>query len=230
MVMCAGCTKYEPDYTIWREGIIQSYDSAEDVVIAGVLIQRKTFLRDYLGPISSDASLVRFFLDPTTNAYSDEFIHFSLPKDSPIHHLLDLMIIEYANKKQDTQKVLKPLILSMIMYIAREYRLSHEIVDTDPLSSQLFSYMESHSDTITLSDLAAHFGYHPVYLSRLLPKLFGKNFSSLLLDIRMKKAKILLDHTDLTIEKIAAVLGYSNSSNFYKSFRHYYGKSPRSLS
>ena len=56
------------------------------------------------------------------------------------------------------------------------------------------------------------------------------NFSSLLLDIRMKKAKILLDHTDLTIEKIAAVLGYSNSSNFYKSFRHYYGKSPRSLS
>jgi AraC-like DNA-binding protein len=46
----------------------------------------------------------------------------------------------------------------------------------------------------------------------------------------MKKAKILLDHTDLTIEKIAAVLGYSNSSNFYKSFRHYYGKSPRSLS
>ena len=136
------------------------------------------------------------------------------------------MIIEYANKKEDTQKVLKPLILSMIMYIAREYRLSHEIVDTDPLSSQLFSYMESHSDTITLSDLAAHFGYHPVYLSRLLPKLFGKNFSSLLLDIRMKKAKILLDHTDLTIEKIAAVLGYSNSSNFYKSFRHYYGKSP----
>ena len=94
----------------------------------------------------------------------------------------------------------------------------------------IFDYMESHSDTITLSDLAAHFGYHPVYLSRLLPKLFGKNFSSLLLDIRMKKAKILLDHTDLTIEKIAAVLGYSNSSNFYKSFRHYYGKSPRSLS
>lgn len=75
----------------------------------------------------------------------------------------------------------------------------------------------------------AHFGYHPVYLSRLLPKLFGKTFLPPL-DIRMKKAKILLDHTDLTIEKIAAVLGYSNSSNFYKSFRHYYGKSPRSLS
>lgn len=116
------------------------------------------------------------------------------------------MIIEYANKKEDTRKVLKPLILSMIMYIAREYRLSHEIVDTDPLSSQLFSYMESHSDTITLSDLAAHFGYHPVYLSRLLAKLFGKNFSSLLLDIRMKKAKILLDHTDLTIEKLLPCL------------------------
>ena len=33
MVMCAGCTKYEPDYTIWREGIIQSYDIGEDKTV-----------------------------------------------------------------------------------------------------------------------------------------------------------------------------------------------------
>ena len=33
MVQCACCTKYEPDYTIWREGIIQSYDIGEDKTV-----------------------------------------------------------------------------------------------------------------------------------------------------------------------------------------------------
>jgi len=45
----------------------------------------------------------------------------------------------------------------------------------------------------------------------------------------MQRAR-LLDHTDLSIEKIAAMLGYSNSSNFYKAFRGYYGVSPRGSS
>ena len=35
------------------------------------------------------------------------------------------------------------------------------------------------------------------------------------------------DGTPLSIENIAAMLGYRDSSNFYKAFREYYGKSPR---
>ncbi|MBR5111581.1 MAG: AraC family transcriptional regulator [Clostridia bacterium] len=33
--------------------------------------------------------------------------------------------------------------------------------------------------------------------------------------------------TTLSIEEIAAMLGYSNHSNFYKAFKEYYGKTPR---
>ncbi len=46
---------------------------------------------------------------------------------------------------------------------------------------------------------------------------------------RMQRARLLLKHTDLAIEKIAAMLGYGNSSNFYKAFKQYYGSSPRKL-
>lgn len=37
IVMCAGCTKYSPDYTIWREGIIKSYDIGEDKTVIKVI-------------------------------------------------------------------------------------------------------------------------------------------------------------------------------------------------
>lgn len=43
----------------------------------------------------------------------------------------------------------------------------------------------------------------------------------------MERAVILLKGTDLAINEIALMLGYSNSSNFYRAFREYYGVSPR---
>ena len=60
-----------------------------------------------------------------------------------------------------------------------------------------------------------------------LPEETGRTFSELLLEKRMERAAILLKGTTLPIEEIAAMLGYSNSSNFYKAFKRYYGFSPR---
>lgn len=98
---------------------------------------------------------------------------------------------------------------------------------TSTLIDQVTAHLEYNADSATLKSTAAHFGYHPVYISRLLPEKTGKAFSQLLLESKMRKAHLLINHTDLSIEKIAAMLGYSNSSNFYKAFKHYYGTSLR---
>ena len=64
-------------------------------------------------------------------------------------------------------------------------------------------------------------------VSMLLPKETGKTFSQLQLERRMERAVPLLQNTMLSIEEIAAMLGYSNSSNFYKAFKSYFHTSPR---
>lgn len=88
-------------------------------------------------------------------------------------------------------------------------------------------YINSHPEATTLKDVAAHFSYHPNYISSLLHKETGKTFSEIVLEKRMDRAVILLRGTTLSIEEISAMLGYSNTSNFYKAFREYFGKSPR---
>lgn len=55
------------------------------------------------------------------NQFSDEFIHFPAEDDCNIRTLLEMMVIEYAYKREDTQDILKPMTLSFIMYIARQY-------------------------------------------------------------------------------------------------------------
>ena len=193
-----------------------------------MLIRKETFFREYLSALSADRSMLNFFLEPQKNKYAEEFIRLKILAASPIWQLLNLMVLEYAHKTEDSQKFLKPMVMSLAMYLSSEYKRQHLSTSTT-LIDQIMEYIESRSASVTLNDIASHFGYHPVYVSRLLPKKTGKTFSALLAESRMRKAKLLLDHTDLSIEKIADMLGYSNSSNFYKAFKQYYGTSPRQL-
>ena len=197
-----------------------------ECIIIGILIRRDTFIREYLQSLSADTAMLRFFLEPQKNRYSEEFLYFTIPGDSPVWKLLGLIVWEYANKTEHTQKIIKPMVMALSMYISSEYKQQRLAVQ-EVLEDRIVQYIEANSDTVTLASAAAHFGYHPVYLSKLLPKKTGRTFSEILLASRMRRAKLLLNQTDLPIEKIADMLGYGNSSNFYKAFRCYFGMSPR---
>ena len=199
----------------------------DDIVMIGVHIKKEAFFREYLPALTMDADMFRFFLDPQTDRFSDEFIHLSFEQSSPVRTLLELMVIEYADKKEDTQMILKPMVLSLFMHIARRYRLEKPDVAADSLSGRIIQYIHSHPETVTLKEIADHFSYHPNYISTLLHQELGKTFSQIVLEKRMDRAVILMKGTTLSIEEIAAMLGYSNHSNFYKAFREYYGKTPR---
>ena len=173
--------------------------------------------------------MLQFFLEPQKNRFAEEFVHMNLPSDSPVWKVLMLLVLEYANKTEHTQKIIKPLAITLSMYLSAEYKRQN-LPEKATRIDEIKDYIETNADNITLAGTASYFGYHPVYLSRMLSQKAGKTFGQLQLIARMRRAKLLLDHTDLSIEKITAMLGYSNSSNFYKAFRQYYGKSPRNKS
>lgn len=199
----------------------------QETIIFGVLIRRETFFRSFLPMLSASSGLFHFFLDPATDCFSKEYLHFKIEDDCNIRTLLEMMVIEYAHKGEDTQDILKPLVLAFLMQVARQYTFTSQKPATDKLSDRIVQYMSEHFDKVTLKDIAARFSYHPNYISTLLHRELGKSFSEILLSQRMERAVILLKGTDLAINEIALMLGYSNSSNFYKAFREYYGVSPR---
>ena len=200
---------------------------ADDVVIIGVLIRKDSFFREYLPTVYTDSDLFRFFIDPQTNKFSDKFIHLSVTKDHPIRSILELMVMEYADRKEDTQRILKTMLQTLLLEIARRYKIEKNDTGQKSVSEQILDYMGDHSDVVTLKDIAAHFNYHPNYISSLLHRETGRKFTEILLEKRMERAILLMKNTTLSIEEISAMLGYSNHSNFYKAFKEYYGVTPR---
>lgn len=202
-------------------------DKKDDVIIIGVLIRKDSFFREYLPIVYTDSALFRFFVEPQTNKFSDEYIHIPVTKEHAIRSILELMVIEYADKGEDTQRILKSMLQTLLLEIARRYRIEKSGTNKRTLAEQIIDYMGDHSDIVTLKDIAAHFSYHPNYISSLIHKETGKNFSEILLEKRMKRAVLLMKNTSLTLEEISVLLGYSNHSNFYKAFKEYYKTTPR---
>lgn len=72
--------------------------------------------------------------------------------------------------------------------------------------------MGDHSDVVTLKDIAAHFSYHPNYISTLLHRETVRKFTEILLEKRMERAVFLMKNTSLSLEEIAALLGYKEQA------------------
>jgi AraC-like DNA-binding protein len=201
--------------------------SDKAIIIVGVLIKKEVFYRNFLQTISSDNRLLHFFLDPKINSFSDEFIRIENMHDNSIRALIELMVVEYANKQADTQAILKTMTMALIMLLSRQFRLLRKEPVTKDIMGQMIGYINEHLDHITLSVLSSEFDYHPAYISSQLSQKTGKTFSQILLSLRMERAVFLMKNTDLSIEEIAPMIGYTDKSNFHKAFLNYYGKTPR---
>lgn len=92
--------------------------------------------------------------------------------------------------------------------------------------TEVLQYMDDHCIDCTLESTAAHFGFHPNYLSRMVKEGTGSAFKDLVSDGRLSRAAFLLLTTEAPISQIANQCGYSNQNFFYKKFQVRYGCTP----
>jgi len=78
---------------------------------------------------------------------------------------------------------------------------------------------------ISINQLAKSLGYHRTHLSKIFKQHMGVSPMQFLMQIRLDQAKSLLQ-SSLTIEQVAASVGFADPLYFSKQFRKRYGESP----
>lgn len=86
-------------------------------------------------------------------------------------------------------------------------------------------FAENLSRQITEDDLAAELSLSKRQLSRVLREIYGKSFREKLIENRLHAAARLLSGTDMPIENIARMVGYTSVSGFYMRFKKEFGMS-----
>ena len=90
----------------------------------------------------------------------------------------------------------------------------------------MINFMQANYQTVTLEDMAEQFHLSVPYLSKFIHEKSGKTFGEQVTNIRMKKAKTLLKNGNMTVENIAAAVGYPSVEHFSRTFKKLYDKTP----
>lgn len=97
----------------------------------------------------------------------------------------------------------------------------------DPRLSQPLTLMLEHPERRhTLEDLAGAAAMSRSSFAQAFSERFGSAPMAYLRESRMRRAARLLSSTDMTVDEVAARVGYSSRSQFSRAFSGYFGRSP----
>lgn len=103
-----------------------------------------------------------------------------------------------------------------------------QIASKPALMYKIKQYIDEHyMENLKLEDLASVFYLSSNYFGTLFKKLFGESFSTYLINVRLEKAKILLQDPQYSITQIAYAVGYHDKRYFTGLFKSTVGITPK---
>lgn len=85
---------------------------------------------------------------------------------------------------------------------------------------------KNYNTNIKLSLFTTQYFFSKEYLSKLFKNTYGCGIYTYVQEVRMKRAKDLLENPGIKIQSISERLGYTDNNYFSKAFKNYYGMSP----
>lgn len=118
-------------------------------------------------------------------------------------------------------------VIAELIKLLPENGVSHEADSRELINKSLRLIDENFADpSFGLDFLASSVGLNSAYLSRLIKKHTGMNFSALLTQKRLSKAVYLIDAGIVRVNQLSYDVGFSDAYYFSKVFKKAYGTSP----
>jgi transcriptional regulator GlxA family with amidase domain len=166
-----------------------------------------------------------------TRLFEDDFL--TLGKDSPARPLIERCyeVMENGNKYAVAAAFYELMVaLLRIKGVIASEMTAEAVGDSDTAriyTINTFASLYYDLDT-KIEDIAEILHLSPRQVNRIVEGHFGKTWSMLITEKRMRVAEDLLEHSDMSIEKIAEYIGYSSARGFRTAYAKFYGKSPSS--
>ena len=202
--------------------------SDEDVVF-NFLLPEKLLYSTALMQLPKD-SISDFIMEYFCETRSgNDFLVTNVSSDEWILRLLEQLIYEYHRPSPGHEVILKTGLTQLLVCMARHYiepLIDLPLQRTSGLVHDLLMYIKKNIASVTLADAAREFSYNAQYISRIIKKEIGMSFSQYVQRQRLQIAVEYLSKTNLSVEKIANRVGYTNISHFYDLFQKQYGMTP----
>lgn len=202
---------------------------AEDIAVNFIVLPE--FFDRTLVMIGEEDNQLRNFLIGCLRNKDDliSYMHFKVSEVLPVQNLFENLIWtimnDHHNNRSLNQITMGLIFLQLIHHVDKlsvgKNQYEHE------LTIKLLGFIEENYKEGQLSSLAKELHCDLYWLSRMIKKLTGKNYTELVQIKRLSQATYLLTTTKLSISEISTVVGYENVSYFHRIFYKRYKVTPK---
>ena len=133
--------------------------------------------------------------------------------------------------RQFIKNTIELLIISLLSANAIEKKSRVSVYEhfsqRQTLTENIIGYLnENLEKELSLNDISKQFSYSLSSIKRIFKEETGSSIIAYLNDLRMEKAKQLLERGGLGVGEVASVVGFENIYYFSNAFKKKYGKSP----
>lgn len=194
----------------------------------GIIMDR--FRENLIRQMPANHPLTQFYDNQDTDR---NYIHFKTRDFERVQHISHHMIDEYFLDKPESHMAVTGFYLILMTELIRLYSfvlegqcITSQDTESDASIQKILRYLQQNYQHASIDSVAAYFHFNPSYMSRFIKKEIGKSFTEILKEIKLNKAKTLLENSKRSVEDIAYEVGYNSVSHFYKVFKSSEGITP----
>lgn len=151
-----------------------------------------------------------------------------LGEGSKTEILFEKLIMEYRLKKPFFEENCNGILISLFSHIARSEKGISDNPKADSIIGRICEKMQkNYKESLSVSDYAKLAGLSTGGFIHLFTKSVGISPKQYMLEIKLKKAKELLENTDLPIWQIGELLGFPDSNYFSRIFKKHMSHPPK---
>lgn len=144
-----------------------------------------------------------------------------------VKHLIARILSELSRQAPAWETAVRGIFNEVVGEVMRRFSLPTVESPWPESVKDAISYIEeNYHHRIQLEDVAAHVAFSPKYLAILFKKATGYTIREYITRARVERAKWYLSHSEITINEIADLVGYSSIYYFSRLFRATVGVPP----
>ena len=203
----------------------------ENMLFMNVLIRKNAFESSFLHLLDEEDALSYFFNNACYGKSNESFIMFNCGNDSKAFENIFVLYAEFNYDFRYKNRMLETILTGFFVLLLRYHEkdvvvpgMSSRKYDTN--ITTILKYIQNDFSSVTLRSTAHEFNYSERQMSRLIKEYTGVNFSSLIQNIKMKKAENILLSKEITVREVCDIIGYQDMKNFYDLFKKRNGCTP----
>lgn len=203
----------------------------DDCCLLYCMVRTSTFDEVFWKQLPAESLMATFFRRALDGGQPTSYVQFDTGSDEDIRRLIWDVYKEYQLGEAYSSQMLNALMSAFFIMMFRRYEGTARLPRTENFYwkhefSAIFSFIQAHYTDTSLPEISARFHYSERQISRIVLNNTGLNYAQLIVKLRMEKAANLLRLHTLPMHDIAAAVGYSTLSSFYRTFTKYYGCTP----